>query len=187
MKIDHKKNRFVLPTLLVPIFILAISCDKVKDMVSSNWGAKSNSKTTMDSQPTTSTKENVSLDKDSFYEATKSLYKKDYDTALQLAEKAGKSQPNDYICLYVKAQAQSMKGDTLGALKTLDEALRNGFNNKEILTTDIHLAEIRKMDAFAELLGKYGIINKSQGGLKNKPINSDENSIKAGDVEIRFK
>ncbi len=80
-----------------------------------------------------------------------------------------------------------MKGDTFGALKTLDEALHNGFNNKEILTTDIHLAEIRKMNAFGELLGKYGINYKGQRGSKRKSINSDENSIKAGDVEIRVK
>lgn len=172
---------------ILSVLSLLSSCDKLKGVTKTKDELKSSTKTEVEIKTTTSVKENISTDKNYISEALTALYKKDYGLAVQYAEKAKNIDPNNPAILFVYAQALSMKGDVKGALKALDDAFKNGFNNKEVLANDLHLAGLRKTEAFKELIKKYGIKYESEINGKKIKKDSDEDVVRAGNVEIRLK
>ncbi|HOF57627.1 MAG TPA: hypothetical protein PLA81_01065 [Syntrophorhabdaceae bacterium] len=173
--------------MLSIIFLFVSACDKIKERTQTQREGEARLSSRIESEEKiTVTTKGLTENKNYLNEAFCGLYGKHYTDALQNAEKAKNAEPKNPVVLFVYAQTQSMCGDTFGALKTLDDALRNGFDNKDVLITDIHLAPVRKMDAFGELLKRYGM-SYNKTNVKKQAHKSGENVIKAGDVEIRLK
>ena len=112
-----KKGSLVLISVFLVALVLLVSCDKIKSMMGGE-------------QAVSQKKEDPNR---LFVEALSALYSKNYDLAIQNAEKAKNTMPNNPIVPFILSQAQSMRGDTFDSLKSLDEALKNGFNKGDIL------------------------------------------------------
>lgn len=118
-------------------------------------------------------------------EAVSALYKKDYSQALKNAEAAEQAMGDDPVVLFVLAEARAAKGDTPGALETLDRALKTGFDNTALLMTDTHLTGLRETKGFRDLMTKYKVSLKDAN--KRERQGAQEDVVRAGNVEIRVK
>jgi hypothetical protein len=110
---------------------------------------------------------------------------KNYGQALDLAQTTVKAEPNNAIILFVTAEAQGANGDVFGSLKSLDDALKNGYDNKNAIYSSKYLSKTRASAGFNELMVKYGM---GQAKSKKKAVKyRNEDSISAGDVRINMK
>ena len=179
-------RKIVICLLLLVISVCSLSsCDKIKDLTKSKDEIKASSRTEVEIKTSTTLTGNDQLKKSHIGEAILALYKKDYNNALHFAESAKSVDPSNPIILFIIAQIQAANSDASGAVKSIDEALKNGFDNKDMLMNDFYISSLRKSESFKELLKKYNISTKTKGTDKGKT--DDEDTIKAGNVEIKMK
>lgn len=126
---------------------------------------------------------------DSVAKAQSALSSKNFGEAVEIARTAVTAEPKNAKAQFVMAEAQGANGDVFGALKSLDEALKNGYDNKNAIYASEYLEKTRKSAGFTELMRKYGLAQaKTPAGkrAKGKSYRS-EDSISAGDVKINMK
>jgi hypothetical protein len=120
--------------------------------------------------------------------ALNSLYSRNYANALEAAERAKALEPTNAAVLFVLTQSYAVNGKKVEAIKTLDDALRGGFGNRDVLASDPYLRDLRESQEFQELMKKYGIEHqKAETTVKAGRVEISEDVIKAGNIEIRTK
>jgi hypothetical protein len=63
--------------------------------------------------------------------------------------------PNDQDAPYELCLLSAAEGDLTLALNKLDQALRNGFREKERILNDTQLIDLRKVDSYKKLMEQY--------------------------------
>lgn len=116
------------------------------------------------------------------------LNSKNYGQAVETAHTAVAADPKNTKALFVLAEAQGASGDVFGALKSLDDALKNGYDNKNAIYASEYLGKVRATSGFNELMSKYGMTRAKTAKKTSKGTSyKSEDSIRAGDVKINMK
>ena len=88
----------------------------------------------------------------------------------------------------VLTQSYAVNGKKAEAIKALDDAMKSGFTNRDVLAGDIYLRDLRESPEFQDLMKKYGIdYQRTETTVKAGRVEISEDIIKAGNVEIRTK
>ena len=173
-----KKTELSLVTLATASFLIFSSgCDK--------FGGASKQENQPAPQTTTQSQVNA---QDMVSKAQSELSAKNYGQAVETARSAVNAEPRNAKALFTMAEAQGANGDVFGSLKSLDDALKNGYDNKNAIYGSEYLEKARASAGFNELMSKYGISQASapKKGSKGTAYKS-EDSVKAGDVKINMK
>jgi hypothetical protein len=166
---------FVLVVLIATSVLIIVSgCDQ------KSGAAK------QDSNPVqTSAQINV---QDTVTKAQTALSSKNYGQAVDSARLAVNAEPKNAKALFVMAEAQGANSDVFGALKSLDDALKNGYDNKNAIYASEYLEKTRASAGFSELMTKYGLAKtKTAKKSSNGTTYQSEDTIRAGDVKINMK
>ena len=125
---------------------------------------------------------------DSVAKAQSALSSKNYGQAVEAARVAVNADPRNPKALFVQAEALGANGDVFGSLKSIDDALRNGYDNKNAIYASEYLEKTRASAGFGELMRKYGM---AQGKMAKREAKGrsyqSEDTVKAGDVKINMK
>jgi tetratricopeptide (TPR) repeat protein len=125
---------------------------------------------------------------DSVTKAQTALSSKNYGQAVESARLAVNAEPKNAKALFVMAEAQGANGDVFGALKSLDDALKNGYDNKNTIYASEYLEKTRASAGFSELMTKYGLAKTKTAKKATKGTTyQSEDTIRAGDVKINMK
>lgn len=120
--------------------------------------------------------------------AMNSLYSRNYATALEAAERAKALEPTHVAVLFVLTQSYAANGKKAEAIKALDDAMKSGFTNRDVLAGDIYLRDLRGSPEFQDLMKKYGVeYQKTETTVNAGRVEISEDVIKAGNIEIRTK
>ncbi len=178
------KLKIIIFILLSCSLAFISSCDQLNKL--SN--GKSSTQTDIEVHTSSTAKGTVSVGTNYLSEALRALYTRNYGLAVQNAEKATNDDPKNPAAFYVFAQSQAMNNNGAGALKALDEAFKNGFDNPELLMSDFFLESVHNTNAFKDFLKRHRITHNDRALVKKqKKAASDEDVVKAGNVEIRLK
>lgn len=194
------KNHKLLFFIIVALFAVFISgCDKILDALNNASKRTQSGQNNIPDQhkdsvePATDGQFKASSQKaidvnELIARARQALIEKNYGQAEELAHSAVNAETKNAYALFVLAETQGAGGDTFGSLKSLDDALKNGFNNKKSIYSSEYLEKTRATAGFKELMAKYGYAHSSTTKRASKKVRyKSEDSIQAGDVRINMK
>jgi tetratricopeptide (TPR) repeat protein len=163
------------------VLALVSGCDKM------SGASKQEPKSSQSAQQTSSPQQGVNA-QEIVTKAQAELSSKNYGQAVETARTAVNAEPKNAKALFVFAEAQGANGDVFGALKSLDDALKNGYDNKNAIYSSEYLEKARASAGFRELMTKYGLAQTktAKKSAKGTTYKSDD-SISAGDVKINMK
>lgn len=151
------------------LFVLVAGCDKAKSQQKSEQPAAS---------------EKSAITQDAVAQAQAEMVKKNYGQAVEILKPAANAEPKNAKALFVLAEAQGASADIFGSLKSLDEALKSGYDNKTAIYASEYLVQVRASSGFKELMAKYGMAQAKSG---RSTTYKSEDEIRAGDVRINMK
>ena len=120
---------------------------------------------------------------------------KNYGKTVEITIKVTQSDPKHTDAFYLESQAQSQMGDVKSALKSLEDALKNGFKDFKGITDNKNLDAIKQTPDFQVLIQRYDPSASAKASISDKEIKAGDASIKevggqqvikAGDVEIKL-
>ena len=178
-----------LTNLFLCIFLMIVcpfllSCDRIEEFFKTKNESNSTSRTEIEIRSSTIEKEDIRPVRSDLGNAIVSLYQKDMESALKFAQSAKDAEPQNPYVLFTYAEVQAANGDTSGAIKTIENALKNGFDNKDLLLKSPFFSGILKQKPYRDLLLKNNIADIDVDGPKSA---DEEDIVRAGSVEIRMK
>lgn len=120
---------------------------------------------------------------------------KNYGKTVEITIKITQHDPKNTDAYYLESQAQSVMGDVKGALKSLEEALKNGFKDFNGITANRNLDSLKQTPDFQALIQRYDPNAAAKASISDKEVKAGDTSIKeedgqqvikAGDIEIKL-
>jgi|LSQX01.2.fsa_nt_gb hypothetical protein len=180
------KNLFLCIFLMITCPFL-LSCDRIEEFFKTKNESDFTSRTEIEIRSSTIEKENTRSARSDLGNAIVFLYQKDVALALKFAKSARDAEPRNPYVLFAYAEVQAANGDTAGAIKTIEGALKNGFDNRELLLKSPFFSGMLKQKSYRELLLKNNIAVMDLDDPGSVDDEDDEDVVRAGSVEIRIK
>lgn len=176
-----KMSTILMEFAVLSLLVLVTGCDQM------SGATKQGSAPLQSAQQAVAAQQGINV-QETVAKAQAEMSSKNYGQAVDTARTAVNSDPKNAKALFVMAEAQGANGDVFGALKSLDDALKNGYDNKDSIYSSEYLVKTRASASFSELMTKYGLAKTKTAKKASKGTSyQSEDAISAGDVKINMK
>lgn len=120
---------------------------------------------------------------------------RNFGKTVEITIKVTQSDPKNTDAYYLESQAQSVMGDVKSALKSLEDALKNGFKDFKGIMDNKNLDTLKQTPDFQALIQRYDPNSVAKASITEKEVKAGDTSIKeedgqqvikAGDLEIKL-
>ena len=142
-----------------------------------------------------STEKKVETVDEQIKSAKTELDNKNYGRVVEIIVKVTQTNPKSTDAFYLESQAQSQMGDVKNALKSLEDALKNGFKDFNGINENKNLDAVKQTADFQVLIQRYDSNAAAKTSISDKETKAGDASIKevdgqqvikAGDIEIKL-
>ena len=142
-----------------------------------------------------STEKKVETVDEQIKSAKTELDNKNYGRVVEIIVKVTQTNPKSTDAFYLESQAQSQMGDVKNALKSLEDALKNGFKDFNEINENKNLDAVKQTADFQVLIQRYDSNASAKASISDKETKAGDASIKevdgqqvikAGAIEIKL-